>query len=800
MALPDDCLLSDTVNLLPPSDATVRGVPEESLRSLRDQLIASPDIDADGFARAYTEAADEWLADLVEHMLAPAKGTYALLAVGGYGRGELAPYSDLDLVLVHNAKRGFTKVAERLWYPIWDEGIGLDHSVRTPDEVIVAAKGDLRVALGLLDARCIGGSTAFADAVLSRVQSAWRGDLAALHLDDLESQMRERHLRYGDLAFLLEPDLKEARGGLRDAAALEAFSRFSDALGDAIDLEETAEAAAAIRGIRVALQRATRRASDRLVLQDHDSVAASLGLPTPDLLRQLSGAARRIGSAIDEAWRRRSRWDPMVVHRPAPATLLEPGIEEKDGEVFIAEGAALDAAAALRIAAVGARHRLPIASETARSLASSLLERPPGSDLAEWTPGMTEDLISTLQTGTPSIEALETLDLAGVLSQLLPEWEAVRHFHQRNAYHRFTADRHLLETAANAADLADSVIRPDLLVLGALLHDIGKGRGGDHTEIGVELVGTIASRLGLAPADKDLLVGMVRHHLLLPDTATRRDLSDPATARAVAEAVGSVELLELLGALAAADGLATGPSAWSPWKAGLVVQLVDAANAVLIGEALEVPPATETQLSAATQAREAGHPVVSIHEDRVVIAAPDRVGLLATAAGVLCLAGLDVRSADARSVDELAVDEFAVVPGPRGIPPAGELEDALVQTLAGRRELGPAIEARARAYPPKGAARSTVVTSADQDASDRATVVEVRAPDRVGLLWHLARAIADAGLDVTAARVVSLGTEAIDVFYVREQDGTKLSAERVETLLEVLAASGTVAVEPAGVA
>jgi [protein-PII] uridylyltransferase len=793
-------LLFDKVDLLSSSDATVRGVPEESLRNLRDLLIASPDLDADAFARTYSDAADAWLAGLVDRMLGSAKGSYALLAVGGYGRRELAPYSDLDLVLVHNAKRGFTKLAERLWYPIWDEGIGLDHSVRTPDEVITAAKGDLRVALGLLDARCIGGSTEFAASVLVRVQTAWDGDLAALHLDDLEIQMRERHHRYGDLAFLLEPDLKEARGGLRDAAALQAFAKFSDTLGSAIELEETADAAAAIQRIRIALQRVTRRASDRLVLQDHDAVAATLHIPTPDLLRQLSGSARRIGSAIDEAWRRRSRWDPSATHRPSPAVPLEPGIEELDGEVVISSGTSLDAGAALRVAAVAARHRLPIASESARALASALLERPEGSEVAPWTPEMTEHLTETLLAGVPAIEALESLDLAGVLSQLLPEWEAVRHFHQRNAYHRFTADRHLLETAANAADLADTVIRPDLLVLGALLHDIGKGRGGDHTEIGVELVDGIAVRLGMTDADREYLVGMVRHHLLLPDTATRRDLSDPATARAVADAVGSVELLELLGALAAADGLATGPNAWSPWKAGLVVQLVDAANTVLIGEALEVPPPTETQLTAATHAREAGHPVVSIYEDRVVIAAPDKVGLLATAAGVLCLAGLDVRSADARSVDGLAVDEFAVVPGPRGIPPAPELEDALIQTLAGRRLLGPAIEARARAYPPRGATRTTVVTSADQGASDRATVVEVRAPDRVGLLWHLARAIADAGLDVSAARVVSLGTEAIDVFYVREQDGTKLSDGRVETLLDVLAASGTVPDDPAGVA
>ena len=179
---------------------------------------------------------------------------------------------------------------------------------------------------------------------------------------------------------------------------------------------------------------------------------------------------------------------------------------------------------------------------------------------------------------------LEALDQRGILVRLLPEWQPVRSRPQRNAYHRFTVDRHLWEAAANAAALADRVDRPDLLVLGALFHDLGKGYPGDHTDAGHGArAATSGPALGLAAADVDTLVRMVQHHLLLPDVAVRRDLTDPATIRKVADAVGDVETLDLLHALTEADSLATGPSAWGSWKAQLVADLVDRTRPVLDG-------------------------------------------------------------------------------------------------------------------------------------------------------------------------------------------------------------------------
>ena len=206
---------------------------------------------------------------------------------------------------------------------------------------------------------------------------------------------------------------------------------------------------------------------------------------------------------------------------------------------------------------------------------------PPGDPWADET---RTAFVALLALGKPAIDKIESLDQHGLLVRLIPEWAAVRNKPQRNAYHTFTVDRHLLEAAALAAGLTDTVERPDLLLVGTLLHDIGKGFPGDHTTVGIEIVDRIATRMGFSPADVAVLVDLVRNHLLLPDTATRRDLDDPTTIARVAQAAGNRLTLHLLAALTEADSKATGPSAWGAWKAGLVAELVSRTDRVLQGE------------------------------------------------------------------------------------------------------------------------------------------------------------------------------------------------------------------------
>ena len=215
-----------------------------------------------------------------------------------------------------------------------------------------------------------------------------------------------------------------------------------------------------------------------------------------------------------------------------------------DGEVALTAMAPVstDPSLAFRLAATAAELDLPIARGSLHRLADRM---PPPAD--PWPPEVLAALLRLLSAGRPAIDKIESLDQLGLLVRLIPEWAAVRNKPQRNAYHTFTVDRHLLEAAALASELAGTVERPDLLLIGALLHDIGKGFPGDHTDVGMDIVRQMATRMGFVESDVDILVDMVRHHLLLPDTATRRDLDDPTTIANVAHAAGSRVTLHLLG-------------------------------------------------------------------------------------------------------------------------------------------------------------------------------------------------------------------------------------------------------------
>ncbi|MGH3743486.1 MAG: HD domain-containing protein, partial [Mycobacteriales bacterium] len=373
-----------------------------------------------------------------------------------------------------------------------------------------------------------------------------------------------------------------------------------------------------------------------------------------------------------------------------------------------------------------------------------------------------EQLVAALAAGPAAVPVLEAFDIAGLWTRLLPEWEHTRCLPQRNAYHRFTVDRHLLETASTAASLTRSVSRPDLLLLGALLHDIGKGLPGDHTEVGMRLVSRLGPRLGLDAEDTGTLVRLVEHHLLLADTAQRRDLEDAETIAAVAAAVGDVETLDLLAALTEADSRATGPAAWSRWKAHLLADLVHRVRATLRGR----PPVPQP-LSTEQQAMLATREVTLVASGELIdVACPDRPGLIATVAGALALHRLEIRSLTATTVDGFALVRVAAHPRFGSGPDWALVRAELGRGLDDPGPLSARVALHAASYPVPAFAQPPSVHWVDVGVTE--PVLQVRAPDGIGVLHRIAAAIELAGGNVHSARCQTLGADVVDTFTVAD--------------------------------
>jgi [protein-PII] uridylyltransferase len=735
----------------------------------REAVIEDPSRRGSDLCRRLSDVTDAWLVALFDDAVRGLDVSVALAAVGGYGRGELAPASDLDVLLLYEGRPAPQAITEKLWYPIWDAKVKLGHAVRTVRGALRLAADDLDTATSLLTTRHLAGdprlSTSLADGARAQWRKRWKARVARLG-----AATAERHAQHGEVAFLLEPNLKEGRGGLRDVHTLAWASVEHDVLAEG-DEEALRGAYEVLLAARVELHRLTRGPGDVLALQDQDEVAAGLDLQDAEtLMTGVSTAARTISWVSDEAW-----------HRMRVATGLEggsrtdralaSGVRERGGEIHLDETAdpERDPTLLVRVATAAARARRRIERASLDRLAEDTQPWPD-----PWPAGASDELVALLLEGHDAIDVLESLDQRDLIARVLPEWEPVRAKPQRNAYHRFTVDRHLWEAAANAAELADRVHRPDLLVLGALLHDIGKGYAGDHTEAGVALVERIGHRMGLPPADLDVLVALVRHHLLLPDVATRRDLADDATITAVAAAVGSPLVLELLAALTEADSLATGPSAWGSWKAELVQELVDRVGHVLGGGRLSEATWSLFPTETVTQLMGEQRTAILIDDDRVTTVAPDRPGLFSRVAGVLSIHGLDVLGAQAHSNEQgMAANEFRVVPPRDGVVDWDRVRTDLGRAMAGQLAIEARLAERARTYRrrrPLAAAATAPSVRVDNDASSNATVVEVRAPDRIGLLYRVTKALADLGLDIRHARVQTLGPDVVDAFYVRSGD------------------------------
>ncbi|MFY1655331.1 [protein-PII] uridylyltransferase [Solwaraspora sp. WMMB762] len=718
-------------------------------------------------------ALDVWLTSLMPSGLTG----IALVAVGGLGRLQCSPYSDLDLVLLHRGVAGMNEIAARLWYPIWDARLGLDHSVRTLPEALSVAHDDVKVALGLLDARHVAGDRELTAELQAAATDQWRRT-AVRQLPALREVTEARWRSHGELAFLLEGDLKEAAGGLRDVGILRGI-----ALAGIADSMRPAARAAHLRLLdtRDALHVAVGRRVDRLVAQERAAVAGLLDLDDPDtLLRRVASDARTITHALDDAWRSadrlrsgRRRGGGPPVRRPVARDVVE-----HDGELVLARtaiGARPDPSLSLRVAAAAATSRLPIARATCEWLAAYCPPLP-----APWPDAARAALITLLGAGPGLVPTWETCDRYGLVDGWLPEWPRMRSLPQHNPVHRFTLDRHLVQAAQEATAFTREVDRPDLLLLGAFLHDVGKGLPGDHSTVGAPVAARIAARTGLPPADVDMIDKLVRLHLLLPEVATRRDLSDPVTISQVAAAVGDTTTLGLLHGLARADARATGPAAWSDWKGRLIAELVRRVHTALDTGVLPEPPRPDPALVAG--------PLPAVHidgDDRVAVAAADRHGLLAAVAGCLALHRLDVLTADASTVDGRALVEFRVQPRYGTPPDTIALTADLRRAVTGDVSVTQRLRGRALAARRAGADPRVVW---HREAATDAVVLELRAADSAGLLYRVTSALDEAGAQVRAARISTLGGDVVDAFYLVGAGPD--DAERARLEAAVLAAAG----------
>ncbi len=773
--------------------------------------------------KAVLDLHETWLTRKAAEIGITGDSGFALVGVGGLGRRELLPYSDLDLVLLHDGKPAdvLGPVADKLWYPLWDANVRLDHSVRTVSEALSTANADMTAALGMLEARHIAGEERLSAELIDGVRRQWRTGIRS-RMDELVEMTHARWLRLGRIAHRAEPDLKSGRGGLRDVQMINAL-----ALAQLIDRHSMSradnpagsldDAYLTLLDVRTELHVVSRRGRDQVLAQFADEISAALGVGDRfDLARMLSSAGRTIAYHAVTGLRTAANALPKrglaaLVRRPKRRPLDE-GVVEYAGEIVLAREAQPehDPGLVLRVAAASADTGVPIGAATLSRLADTAPPLP-----TPWPREALDDLLVVLLAGPTALQTIEALDRTGLWGQPLPEWDSIRDLPPRDVSHKWTVDRHVVECAVNAAPLTTNVARPDLLALGALLHDIGKGRGVDHCVLGADLVVPIGERLGLPPADINTLSQMVRHHLLLPITATRRPERSQdhhgrlrgagrgsATARADARPVrGRLEGhrargVERLEGLPGRRSGATLPA----------------------GDGRRTAAASRTDCAALPFARGAARRACRDQRGdgerlHAVMVAPDERGLVSKAAAVLALNSLRVHSASVNVHEGVAITEFVVSPL-FGSPPAADLlRQAFVGALRGDVDVLSAVEKRDVEATSSATARAGEVQVGvpvtrstapprilwlDTDTPGQ-LILEVRAMDRVGLLALLTGALERAHTDIVWAKVNTFGSTAADVFCVTVPPEVNARAAVERNLLEVLGAPAVVMVdEPVG--
>lgn len=695
---------------------------------------------------------------------------FALVALGGLGRREVLPYSDLDLVLVHERRPGrdLAAVADALWYPLWDSGVALDHSVRTVDQCLSVAASDVSAGLSLLDARVVAGDTDLGALVVDGARRQWRHQIGS-RFDEVLEATAARRQRAGVIAHLSEPDLKNGAGGLRDSQLVSALALAQLCDGRSTRPGDLVAARARVLDARTELHRVAGRAREVLHAQYGDEVGRALGVGDRfDLARELGDAARTIAFVTDQAIRDScsalsTRGLTGLLRRSPVRRPLAEGVVEHAGEVALARGARVedDPWLVLRVAAAAARTGLPISSATLGVLAERC---PPPED--RWPAAALSDLLVLLGAGERVPAVVEALDRSGLWLRLLPEWAEIRNLPARESVHVHPVDRHLVQTVVEASRLTSSVRRADLLLLAAVLHDLGKGRPGDHCVTGAEMVASLAVRLGCDDDDVATLVRVVRHHLEFARASTRRDPGDPATlAELLATLDGDTVAMDVLAALTEADSIATGPAVWTPGRAAAHAALVSAWQQSTAGgtDAVEPPSVEASRPHGPPDVVVVLTPVGSGPRHEVTLVVPGGGRSLEVAAQVLAFHRLEIIDAeiDLRRPGGVRA-RMTVTTG------FGEPTDPRVLAQDLRRAVDAGLPAPARTAlartpgPPATDARAAVLVGPRADGDG--VVLEVRARDHPGLLATIITAVHGTGARIDWARIRTRGAVVEDVF------------------------------------
>ncbi|HEX4292535.1 MAG TPA: [protein-PII] uridylyltransferase [Rhizomicrobium sp.] len=788
----------------------------------------------------------------------------SIVATGGYGRGELAPGSDIDLLFVHPAKRNAwcESVIEFTLHMLWDLGLKVGHAARTLAECSRLAKSDSTIRTALLEARYVAGDRKLFEEMRANFRKESVDGPAFVQAKLAERDTR--HTRQGASRYLVEPNIKEGKGGLRDLQTLYWIGKYLYRVDDTHDLiahnvftqgeyETFQKAESFLWDVRVRLHYLMGPQEERLSFDAQPALAASMGFTDPDPRRAVEkfmkayflvakdvGDLTRIFCAALEEQNRKPK--------PALSRLLPGFLKPRAGdEDFYVENGRLNARdgaferdpkGLIRIFHIADEKNVDVHPSALRTITRSLELI---DDALRADPEANRLFLEILSSRRDPERALRRMNEAGVFGRFVPEFGRVVAMMQFNMYHHYTVDEHLIRAVGNVAaiergelknehplssEIVKRVKSREALYCAMLMHDIAKNMKGDHSDEGADIARRLCPRLGLSPEDTAAVAWLVKNHLVMSDTAQKRDLADPKTVRDFVDAVQSPEMLRLLLILTVADIRAVGPGVWNGWKGQLLRELYYEAEALMTGG--DAAPARSARIAEAkaalaeriadlpaaareraltrhydnywlafdaaaherharlmTRAGETGELVALAAESNdfravteIVIATPDHPGLFSQLAGAVSVsAGSVVDAKVFTTTDGFALDVFSVQDadgGPFGDAARVErLREAIVRTLTG--EMAPRAHfARRRQRRRNSAFRVRPRIHFDNDASTTATVVEMEGLDRAGLLYEVTRALFESGLSISSAIVSTYGERAMDVFYVRDGFGHKI--------------------------